>query len=89
MTGVQTCALPICFPVTILVDLNESHFLGHRIGYRCKCWFAIDRIVDDWDEVHWSCVPEEFRECIESEFFEIDMLKYCSERDLVILERYV
>ena len=58
------------------VVLNESHFLGHRIGYRCKCWFGIDRIVDDWDEVHWSCVPEEFRECIESEFFEIDLLRF-------------
>ena len=24
MTGVQTCALPICFPVTILCSLNEN-----------------------------------------------------------------
>ena len=24
MTGVQTCALPICFPVTILIDLQEK-----------------------------------------------------------------
>ena len=30
MTGVQTCALPICFPVTIFDDLSEAH--GNQFG---------------------------------------------------------
>ena len=25
MTGVQTCALPICFPVTISIDEKEGY----------------------------------------------------------------
>ena len=29
MTGVQTCALPICFPVTIAVRTEETYVLGH------------------------------------------------------------
>ena len=43
MTGVQTCALPICFPVTItvgtlLVDrtsnlINDSFVLGQEINF--------------------------------------------------------
>ena len=28
MTGVQTCALPICFPVTIITELSGSHSNG-------------------------------------------------------------
>ena len=37
MTGVQTCALPICFPVTIPAHVfnreNDINYIGEGIGY--------------------------------------------------------
>ena len=37
MTGVQSCALPICFPVTIRrVDLRERLIVEHDKMYACK-----------------------------------------------------
>ena len=44
MTGVQTCALPICFPVTILY-VSQSRYLRAHIAL----YFAIDN-----DEIHFG-----------------------------------
>ena len=38
MTGVQTCALPICFPVTIPQHLIESVICGI---FAWGCWFIL------------------------------------------------
>ena len=55
-----------------------------------QCWFKHSDfgrvgVID----VDYKDIPEDMRMALDSPFFEIDMLKYCSERDLVILERYV
>ena len=34
MTGVQTCALPICFPVTICQALSQLHPVGACVGVK-------------------------------------------------------
>ena len=34
-------------------------------------------------------VPEDLREIIANPFFEIDLIRYCSEHDLEIIERYI
>ena len=59
MTGVQTCALPICFPVTIAYNLDTSQYGGYNKGY----WegdfkiFAFDMestIFAGWEEADWA-----------------------------------
>ena len=43
MTGVQTCALPICFPVTIIT--SEMNLLGRFESYELPGWVLILWIV--------------------------------------------
>ena len=61
MTGVQTCALPICFPVTIrgFMFVNFARLcekngfkLGFRLGLECEfvefcfgCWWIGSAVV--------------------------------------------
>ena len=47
MTGVQTCALPICFPVTIGSVLFDGTAVNDFLGYNPRYWpwkSKIDRI---------------------------------------------
>ena len=38
MTGVQTCALPICFPVTIGADANNPYIYSLSLAVYCTAW---------------------------------------------------
>ena len=82
-----------------------SFGLSIRLGVNCEMWliYFFSKLYREWVFVCWfkdsdfdsvidvgyEDIPEDIRKALESPFFEIDMLKYCSERDLVILERYV
>ena len=52
--------------------------------YVFNSWFRVEgdviKVTED--------VPEDMRMALDSPFFEIDMLKYCSENDLKLIERY-
>ena len=46
MTGVQTCALPICFPVTIEVDEYLVHVSFKGKPYDCMVFQDFDTFVE-------------------------------------------
>ena len=59
MTGVQTCALPICFPVTIgaiLKDLVRSQEVKNAGIYRIP---EVDKIIDEHKKIVASKTKKE------------------------------
>ena len=78
MTGVQTCALPICFPVTILERLknNENLFLPETQKEEVACFIIIHILISEAQFggfVNWKFVEKNlfivtnthFRKCRE------------------------
>ena len=57
MTGVQTCALPICFPVTIRVKVKEER-KETRKAKREKVHKAIDETMAKWAKKFSANLPE-------------------------------
>ena len=52
MTGVQTCALPICFPVTIIeYDVETANQLWLEVGERLEK-------LGDMDDVNFKVLGE-------------------------------
>ena len=48
MTGVQTCALPICFPVTIIAPVSQSrYFFQAGMGVVAK-----SVVASEMQEIH-------------------------------------
>ena len=49
MTGVQTCALPICFPVTIAPDLSEDEQANQQFEQLLQARNQIEKHQEQFD----------------------------------------
>ena len=54
MTGVQTCALPICFPVTIEIVKATAQRIGNRDYVRVEGWQSIAVAHRWWVKKHFG-----------------------------------
>ena len=56
MTGVQTCALPICFPVTISIEEQHIVMLGkYRIS---ETFESKEEAIKDANSITWNRITQ-------------------------------